>query len=237
MGIKRFKIHIFSDGANLKSIISLNKNSLVKGFTTNPTLMKKAGIKNYKKFASEVLFAIKKKPVSFEVFSDDFEVMRKQAMEISSWGKNTFAKIPITNSKGKSSLKLIKELHSLGIKINVTAVFTIDQVKKILEITNNKTEIYISIFAGRIADTGVDPIKTIKHSVKLKKNKKNVKYIWASTREILNIYQAENCKCDIITVPPDFVNKLNLYKKNLIKYSIETSKTFFQDGLKSKFKI
>lgn len=237
MSLKKFKIKIFSDGADFKSIVDLNNNQLVKGFTTNPTLMKKAGIKNYKKFALKVLSKIKKKHVSFEVFSDDFKIMKKQAKEISSWQNNTFAKIPITNSKGVSSLSLIKELHNSGIKLNVTAVFTIEQVKKILKIVNKKTEICISIFAGRIADTGIDPLSTIKKAIKLRKNKKNVKFIWASTREILNVYQADKSGCDIITVPSDFIKKLNLYKKNLTKYSIETSKTFFLDGQKSKFKL
>ena len=146
-------------------------------------------------------------------------------------------KIPITNSKGKSSLNLIKELHKLKIKVNVTAVFTVSQVNKILNFVDNQTEICISLFAGRIADTGIDPIETVKKCMKLKKKRKKVKFIWASTREILNVYQAEKCKCDIITVSPEFITKLNLYKKNLTKYSVETAKNFFLDGLSAKFKL
>ena len=171
---KKFKIKIFADGADLKSIKTLNKINHINGFTTNPSLMNKAGVKNYKKFAMDVMKNVKKKPVSFEVFADNLDQMEDQAREIASWGKNIFVKIPITNSRGQSTVKLIKKLNHASIKCNVTAVFTLDQVKEIYKISNKKTELIISVFAGRIADAGIDPIKTIQLSVKMCKPRKNI---------------------------------------------------------------
>tara|TARA_B100000959_G_C14687987_1_gene503479 strand:- start:130 stop:726 length:597 start_codon:yes stop_codon:yes gene_type:complete len=198
--------------------------------------MRKSGVKNYEKFAKKLIKVIKK-PISFEVFSDEVDEMYIQAKKISSWGNNVYVKIPIVNSKGVSTIRLIKKLNFEKIKLNITAVFTFDQVNKIISTLNSKTPSIISIFAGRIADTGIDPINIIKRSIKLKKNNKNIKILWASTREVLNIYQAANINCDIITVPIVIIKKLNLYKKNLKKYSIETAKDFYLDGLRSKYKI
>tara|TARA_B100000401_G_scaffold432869_1_gene370787 strand:- start:338 stop:1042 length:705 start_codon:yes stop_codon:yes gene_type:complete len=234
MKLKRIKI--YADGADYYDFVTLNKSKIIKGFTTNPTLMRKSGVKNYEKFAKKLIKVIKK-PISFEVFSDELDEMYIQAKKISSWGNNVYVKIPIVNSKGVSTIRLIKKLNLEKIKLNITAVFTFNQVNKIINILNSKTPSIISIFAGRIADTGIDPINILKRSIKLKKNNKNIKILWASTREVLNIYQAENINCDIITVPIGIIKKLNLYKKNLKKYSIETAKDFYLDGLKSKYKI
>jgi len=234
MKLKRIKI--YADGADYYDFVTLNKSKIIKGFTTNPTLMRKSGVKNYEKFAKKLIKVIKK-PISFEVFSDELDEMYIQAKKISSWGNNVYVKIPIVNSKGVSTIRLIKKLNLEKIKLNITAVFTFNQVNKIINILNYQTPSIISIFAGRIADTGIDPINILKRSIKLKKNNKNIKILWASTREVLNIYQAENINCDIITVPIGIIKKLNLYKKNLKKYSIETAKDFYLDGLKSKYKI
>tara|TARA_B100000945_G_scaffold278197_1_gene243840 strand:+ start:234 stop:938 length:705 start_codon:yes stop_codon:yes gene_type:complete len=234
MKLKRIKI--YADGADYYDFVTLNKSKIIKGFTTNPSLMRKSGVKNYEKFAKKLIKVIKK-PISFEVFSDELDEMYIQAKKISSWGNNVYVKIPIVNSKGVSTIRLIKKLNLEKIKLNITAVFTFNQVNKIINILNSKTPSIISIFAGRIADTGIDPINILKRSIKLKKNNKNIKILWASTREVLNIYQAENINCDIITVPIGIIKKLNLYKKNLKKYSIETAKDFYLDGLKSKYKI
>ena len=234
MKLKRIKV--YADGADYSDFVNLNKSKIIKGFTTNPSLMRKSGVKNYEKFAKKLIKVIKK-PISFEVFSDELDEMYIQAKKISSWGSNVYVKIPIVNSKGVSTIRLIKKLNLEKIKLNITAVFTFNQVNKIINILNSKTPSIISIFAGRIADTGIDPINILKRSIKLKKNNKNIKILWASTREVLNIYQAENINCDIITVPIGIIKKLNLYKKNLKKYSIETAKDFYLDGLKSKYKI
>ena len=227
---------IFCDIAELKAIAKFNSKKLVKGFTTNPTLMRKSGVRNYTKFAKNLVKKVSK-PLSFEVFSDDLNGMLVQAEKINSWGRNIYVKIPIVNSKGKSTISLIKKLDKKNIKLNITAVFTISQVNKILKTIKKKSDIIISIFAGRIADTGRDPIPLIKQSIRLKKKFKNVKILWASTREVLNVYQANKIKCDIITVPNSILKKLSLRNKNLLKYSIETSKDFFLDGKKSKFNI
>ncbi len=234
--MKLKKIKIYADGADYSDFVNLNKSKEIKGFTTNPSLMRKSGVKNYEKFARKLIKVIKK-PISFEVFSDEVDEMYNQAKKISSWGNNVYVKIPIVNSQGVSTIRLIKKLNLEKIKLNITAVFTFDQVNKIINSLNSKTPSIISVFAGRIADTGIDPIDIMKRSIKLKKNNKNIKILWASTREVLNIYQAENINCDIITVPIGIIKKLNLYKKNLKKYSVETAKDFYLDGLKSKYKI
>ena len=234
--MKLKKIKIYADGADYSDFVNLNKSKEIKGFTTNPSLMRKSGVKNYEKFAKKLIKVIKK-PISFEVFSDEVDEMYNQAKKISSWGNNVYVKIPIVNSQGVSTIRLIKKLNLEKIKLNITAVFTFDQVNKIINSLNSKTPSIISVFAGRIADTGIDPIDIMKRSIKLKKNNKNIKILWASTREVLNIYQAENINCDIITVPIGIIKKLNLYKKNLKKYSVETAKDFYLDGLKSKYKI
>ncbi len=233
----KFKIKIFADGADFDSIKKLNSKKFISGFTTNPSLMKKAGVKDYKKFAIKVLSSIKIKPISFEVFSDDLEIMKNQAREIASWGKNVYVKIPVTNSKGKKAFRLIKELSNEGIKLNITAIFTKNQVDEVLKALNPKIKSIISIFSGRIADTGIDPDKIIKYSVDKVKNKKNIEVLWASTREIYNIFQAERLSCQIITVPHEILKKFNFIGMNLNKLSLDTVNSFLQDSKKAGFKI
>jgi transaldolase len=233
----RFNIAIYADGANMKDILYFNSKKFIKGLTTNPTLMKKSGIKNYQKFALDVLKTVKKKPISFEVFSDDFKEMYRQAKIISSWGDNVFVKIPVTNTKGLSSYKLISKLSNEGIKLNVTAVLLQDQVNNIVKSLNKKTRSIISIFAGRIADTGRDPIPLVQKSVLLTKKYKNIQILWASTRESLNIFQAQKINCDIITVTTDILSKVNIFGYDLKKYSLDTVKMFYNDAAKAGYKI
>jgi len=230
-------IKVFADGANYDEMIKLSKNPFIKGLTTNPSLMRKNKIKNYEIFAKKILKKIKKKPISFEVFSDNLNEMKKQAKIINSWGKNVYVKIPITNTKKKSTASLIKFLSNKNIKLNITAIMTIKQVKEVLKNLNPKTESYISIFAGRIADTGIDPLPVMREALKLMKKNKKSELIWASTREFYNILQASKIKCHIITVTTDIIKKKSLYKYNLTKYSLDTVKAFRQDALRSKYKI
>ena len=235
--LKDLNIKIFADGADLVSIENLNMNQNVSGFTTNPSLMKKAGVVDYMKFCKDVLKITKNKPVSFEIFSDDLDEMYDQANEIASWGKSVFVKIPITNSKGKKTSGLIKKLLENKIKCNVTAILTIQQVKEIYEISNFETEVIISIFAGRIADTGIDPIPMMTEAINICKSKKNVEILWASTRELINIFQANQIGCQIITVPHDILKKISLIGKNLDDLSLETVQMFLNDATKAGFKI
>jgi transaldolase len=228
---------IFADGADFNEMIKLSKTFFVKGLTTNPSLMRKNGISDYEAFAKKILKKIKKKPLSFEVFSDNIDEMKEQALKINSWGKNIYVKIPVTNTKKKSTAKLIKYLTSKNIKVNVTAVMTLKQVKEVLKNLNPKIPSYISIFAGRIADTGRDPVPTMQAALKLMKKNKNCELIWASTREIYNIYQSNKIKCHIITVTADLIKKFPLLNYNLEKYSLDTVKSFRSDAVKSKFKI
>ena len=235
--LKNLDIKIFADGADLVSIEKLNMDQNISGFTTNPSLMKKAGVTDYKKFCQDVLKITKDKPVSFEIFSDDLDKMYDQANEIASWGKSIFVKIPITNSKGKKTSGLIKKLLENKVKCNVTAILTIQQVKEIYEISNFETEVIISIFAGRIADTGIDPIPMMTEAVNICKTKKNIEILWASTRELINIYQANQINCQIITVPHDILKKIPLIGKNLDDLSLETVQMFLNDATKAGFKI
>ena len=199
--------------------------------------MKKAGVTDYKKFCQDVLKITKEKPVSFEIFSDDLDEMYDQANEIASWGKSVFVKIPITNSKGKKTSSLIKKLLENKIKCNVTAILTIQQVKEIYEISSSETDVIISIFAGRIADTGIDPIPMMSEAVNICKDKKNIEILWASTRELINIFQANKINCQIITVPHDILKKTSLIEKNLDDLSLETVQMFLSDAIKAGFKI
>ena len=231
------KIAIYCDTSEKKKIIKYSKNKLIKGFTTNPSLMKSAGVKNYKSFAKEISKKVKNKPISFEVISDDLGEMCNQAKRISKWGNNIYVKIPITNSKGKKTLPIIKKLSNLNIKLNITALFTIDQIREIKKNISKNSKVIISIFAGRIADTGRDPEKIIVQSIKLFKDYKNVKILWASTREIFNIIHAQKIKCHIITVPDKILNNIELLNKNLLSYSKETVKKFYEDAKLSKFII
>jgi len=218
--IKNLKIKIFSDGADLNEMLDMNKKDFIHGMTTNPSLMKKAGIKDYKKFAKDVLNEIKIKPISFEVFSDDFSEMEKQALDIASWGENVYVKIPITNTKRESSIPLIEKLAKKNIKLNITAVFTLKQIIDIKKNINKTTPVIISIFCGRIADLGINPEPLVAKTKVMFKNYKNVKILWASVREVYNFYQAKKINCDIITVPPNLIKKIRskkitkFYKKN-----------------------
>ena len=235
--IDKLKIKIFADGADIDSINKLNKLDYIKGFTTNPSLMKKAGVKDYKDFAINLLSNIKDKPISFEVFSDDILEMEDQAEEISSWGKNVNVKIPITNTKKQSTCELIGKLSSKGIICNVTAIFTLDQVKKVLDVLDISTPAILSIFAGRIADTGTDPSKIISDALELSKKKSKTEILWASTRETLNIYQADSLGCQIITVPHEILKKFSYLDRDLEKFSLETVEGFYKDAVSAGFKI
>ena len=229
-------VKIFCDIAELNQIKKFNKKKIVKGFTTNPSLMRKAGAKNYKLYCKDIL-KITKKPVSFEVFADDEKNMYNQGIAINSWGKNVFVKIPITNSKGIFMKKVIQNLNNKGIKLNITAVYSANQTKKILKIINKKTRVIISIFAGRMADVGKDPILEIKKSINLSKKYKNVEILWASTREPYNFLQAKNLQCNIITVPPQIIEKIEKFGKTFYQLTVDTVKGFLVDSKKSNFRI
>ena len=235
--LNNFKIKIFADGADLESIKLLNSKNFVKGFTTNPSLMKKSGIKDYKNFALDLLKYIKDKPISFEVFSDDLIEMEKQAEEIASWGKNINVKIPVTNTQKIKTTEIIKRLSNKGIQCNVTAIFTINQLKEVVESLNSTTPAILSVFAGRIADAGQDAEKIMIESIKIAKSKPHSEVLWASTREIYNIFQADKIGTHIITVPHDILGKINSLGKNLEEFSLETVKGFYKDALSAGFKI
>lgn len=231
-------IKIYSDGANISEMVEAYKQGIVQGFTTNPTLMSKAGIKDYKAFAVEVLSYIKDMPISFEVFSDSFDEMYQQAKILSSLASNVYVKIPIMNTKGEPSYSLIKVLDSEKVKLNITAVFTDKQITQILKNVDGNTPHIISIFAGRIADTGIDPTPIMKKSLKkIKSHSKSLELLWASPREVLNIYQADKIGCDIITVTPSTLEKLSLQNKDLTEFSRETVEMFYNDALKSGFTL
>ena len=228
---------IFCDIADIKNIKKFNKKKIVKGFTTNPSLMRKAGAKDYKEYAKKILNISKKKPVSFEVFADDYSNMLGQALKINSLGKNVFVKIPITNSKGIFMKKVIQNLNNKGIKLNITAVYSANQTKKILKIINKKSKVIISIFAGRMADVGKDPVLEIKKSINLSKKYKNVEILWASTREPYNFLQAKNLQCNIITAPPQIIEKIEKFGKTFYQLTVDTVKGFLVDSKKSNFRI
>ena len=228
---------IFADGADLNEMIELNKDPSIEGFTTNPSLMRKAGVKNYEDFAKEVLSNIPDKPISFEVFADEFNEMERQAKIIAEWGNNVYVKIPIMNTKGEMSYELISRLSDMGIKQNITAILEFKQVEELYDHLNKDTGNIISIFAGRIADTGIDPLDTMIKSVNLYKNHDTCEILWASPREVLNFYQAEEIGCHIITITKDIINKLSLKGKDLEKYSQETVKTFYNDACDSGFSL
>ena len=222
-------IKIFADGADAEAMVEAYREGIVKGFTTNPTLMKKEGVKDYKAFGKKVLAAITDLPISFEVVSDDFKNMEKEARILHSWGKNVFVKIPITNTKGESSAPLIKILARDGVKINVTAILSLDQVEIAYQALSKKTPGVISVFAGRIADTGRDPIKIMKKAVRLLKGKPLLELLWASPRELLNIFQAAEVGCHIITCTNDILKKIPTIGKNLEEFSLDTVKMFVRD--------
>ena len=230
------KIELYADGADEKEILNSNKMKIIKGLTTNPSLMKKSGVKNYEIFCKKIIKKVKK-PISFEIFADDEKNMIRQARIINKWGKNIYVKIPVVNTKNKIMTKVISKLSKERIKLNITAVFTKSQIKKVIKSLDSKTPSIISIFCGRIADAGIDPSELVLYANKNKKNKKNIKILWASTRELYNIVNAINIKCDIITVPTSILDKLNLLGKNLEKYSIETVKMFYRDAKKAGYKL
>ena len=228
---------IFCDIADLNSIKKFNKYKIVKGFTTNPSLMRKAGAKDYKSYSKQILDICKNKPVSLEVFADDKKSMIKQGIKINSWGKNIFVKVPIVNSKNKFTGDVIKELNNSGIKLNITAVYTSKQTKKILKVINKKTKVIISIFAGRAGDTGKDPVPEFVKSIKLSKKFKNVEILWASVREPYNYLQAKQLGCHIVTIPPGIIEKIQKFGKSFDQLTQETVKAFLIDSKKSSFKI
>jgi len=230
-------VKLFADSADKKLMLEMYDNPLISGLTTNPTLMRKAGIVNYKEFALDILSQIKNKPISFEVFSDELEEMKKQALEIKSWGENVYVKIPITNTKSESTSKLIEYLGKESTKINVTAIMTIKQIQNILPSISKCPAGYISVFAGRIADTGVNPIPIMKESLEILKEYSNLELIWASPRELYNITQANEINCDIITITNDIFKKLSLLGKDLTELSLDTVKMFYNDAKLSEFSI
>jgi transaldolase len=231
------KTKIFCDIADLKLIRKFNKKNIVEGFTTNPSLMRKAGAKNYKSYSKKILKICKHKPISFEVFADNQKSMIEQGIKINTWGKNVFVKVPVVNSKNKFSGMAIKELNKKNIKLNITAVYTAKQTKKILNLINKKTKVIISIFAGRAGDTGRDPVPEIVKSIKLARGFGNVKILWASVREPYNYLQAKSLGCHIITIPPSIIEKIEKFGKTFNQLTKETVNAFLIDSKKSKFKI
>ena len=230
-------IKIFCDIADLNLIQKFSKKKIVKGFTTNPSLMRKAGAKNYKSYSKQILRVCKKKPISFEVFADNDNSMIEQGVKIDTWGKNVYVKVPIVNSKNQFTGKVIKSLNNQNIKLNITAVYTANQTKKILKKINRKTKVIISIFAGRAGDTGKDPVPEFIKSIRMAKSFKNVEILWASVREPYNFIQAKQLGCHIITIPPSIIEKIEKFGKSFDQLTKETVKAFLIDSKKSKFKI
>ena len=228
---------IFCDIAEYNLIKKFNKKKIVKGFTTNPSLMRKAGAKDYKSYSNKILSICNNKPVSLEVFADEYAEMKKQAIEINTWAKNVYVKVPVNNSKGKFMGRIIKELNSQKIKLNITAIYSAKQTEKILKLINKKTKVIISIFAGRAGDTGKDPVPEFVKSLKLAKKFKNVEFLWASVREPYNYLQAKQLGCQIITIPPSIIEKIKKFGKSFDQLTQETVKAFLIDSKKSNFKI
>lgn len=231
------QVKIFADGANKVDMLELYKNPLVKGFTTNPTLMRKAGVSDYAGFAHKILSEIPDRPISFEVFSDEFDEMERQALQISSWGENVYVKIPITNTKAQFSYVLIKKLVDQGVKLNVTAMMTCEQLGAVLPFIADSSSSYLSIFAGRVANSGRDPLPVMAKAVELLEPYPGLELIWASPRELFNIFQADSVGCHIITVTNDILSKLPLVGKNLDEYSLETVQMFYDDAQEAGYKI
>jgi transaldolase len=235
--IEELGVKIFADGADKAGMLEMYSKPFVKGLTTNPTLMRKAGIADYKAFCLEILKAIPNRPISFEVFSDDFAEMERQALEIASWGNNVYVKIPVTNTKREASYNLIEKLAAKKVKLNVTALMTLVQVRKVVAALDPDVPSYVSVFAGRIADTGLDPVPLMAEAVELLKTVPAAELIWASPRELLNIFQADAIGCHIITVTNDLLKKLDLVGKDLNDYSLETVKMFFDDARAAGFRL
>ncbi|CAA6605035.1 Transaldolase [Rhodospirillaceae bacterium LM-1] len=230
-------IKLYMDGAEIDTMKRLHAEGSVQGFTTNPTLMRKAGVSDYEKFAREAIAAIPDLPLSFEVFSDDIPDMEREARKIASWGGNTFIKVPITNTRRESTVPMIKKLAQEGFRLNVTAILTLDQVRAVADALNADTPAIVSVFAGRIADTGRDPMPIMRESAALLKGLPKAELLWASTREFLNLYQAQDAGCHIITVPPDILSKRKLAGSDLDDFSLDTVKMFFKDATQAGFSI
>ena len=228
--VENLKVQIFADGADKAGMLEMYKKSFIKGLTTNPTLMKKAGIKDYEAFAKDILSEVKDKSISFEVFSDEIDEMEKQALKIATWGENVYVKIPVTNTKGIPTYSLIKKLSDNGVKVNVTAIMTLEQVRDVVLSLNSNVPSYVSVFAGRIADTGVDPVPLMSAAVKITSLKSKAEVIWASPRELLNIFQADEIGCQVITVTNDILKKLELVDYDLSSYSLDTVNMFYNDA-------
>jgi transaldolase len=230
-------IKLFQDGADLAQMIEARRSRFVDGFTTNPSLMRRAGVADYKTFARQAIAAIPDLPISFEVFADDFDTMEREAQEIASWGGDTYIKIPISNTKGESAAPLIRKLSSQGLSLNVTAILTLDQVETVIGAAGGDARLIVSVFAGRIADTGVDPMPVMQAAAELVNTRPNAELLWASPREVLNVMQARECGCDIITAPPDLIAKLPLFGKDLHQYSLQTVRMFHEDARAAGFKL
>jgi len=236
--LDQLNVQIFADGADIEGMLSLYRNPLVQGLTTNPTLMRKAGITDYEGFCREVLNIVKEKPISFEVFSDDFDEMRRQALKIQSWQDNVFVKIPITNTRGESTIPLIRQLSADGVQLNVTAILTLDQVRAVAGALKPTTAAVISVFAGRIADTGRSPVPLMKESLSILKEYPKASLLWASVREVLNIFEADNVGCHIVTVPHDILGKaIKMCAMDLASLSLDTVKMFRNDAISADFTI
>lgn len=235
--LKSLKVKLFADGADLAGMKEMASNPAIKGFTTNPTLMRKAGIADYKAFALQVLQVVGGRPISFEVFADDFDTMEKQALEIASWGKNVNVKIPVTNTKGEFCGPLVERLSRAGVQLNITAITTLDQVRRVTDRLAADTPAIVSVFAGRIADTGRDPVPLMSKAVEILRSKPRAELIWASPRELLNIFQADAVGCHIITATNDILKKLSLVGKDLDAYSLETVEMFYKDAKAAGYTI
>lgn len=235
--VEDIKVKIFADGADKNTMLEMYQRPLIKGLTTNPSLMRKAGITDYEAFSKEILESITDKSLSLEVFSDDLEEMKRQALMISTWGENVYVKIPVTNTKGQSTEGLVSELSDNGVKVNVTAIMTNEQVKNVVQSLNPDVEAYVSVFAGRIADTGIDPVPVMKESVEITEMRPKAEVIWASPRELYNIFQADQVGCQIITVTESFLKKLDFVGYDLNQYSLDTVKMFYEDALEAGYKL
>jgi len=235
--LESLKVKIYADGADKAGMLRMYAKPYIQGFTTNPTLMRKAGVTDYERFARDILRAIPDRPISFEVFSDEFEEMEWQAGLIAGWGENVYVKIPVTNSRGKSSMPLIRRLAGRGVKLNITAVFTLDQVEQVCLAVGGRVPAVVSVFAGRIADTGVDPVPVMTEAKAIVRRCARTELLWASPRELLNIIQADELGCDIITVSNDILAKLDNLGKDLNQFSLETVRMFYDDAVKAGFSL
>jgi transaldolase len=233
----KLKIDLYADGADVRDMVAARESGIVRGFTTNPTLMRKSGVSDYAAFAKEALKAVSGMPISFEVFADEFDEMERQARLITTWGEGVFVKIPITNTKGHPSIPLIERLSAAGVKLNITAILTLDQVRDVVDVLDPKVAAIVSVFAGRIADTGRDPVPIMREASKIVKQKPKAQLLWASPRELLNIFQAEECGCHIITVTSDILKKLAMVGKSLDDLSLDTVKMFYNDASAAGFRL